>query len=122
MKTLLVLLLLTSTAQARSHRAYHCYYVPHVEHGKAVTSSECFKTKPQCSKELALVLRHSTDRKAISQAACFVSRETEKFTIPTWQATPLTFVLPNHASCLESFQTHQSAGDAPSFCRPTESR
>lgn len=117
----LALIFASSPALARGHRAYGCYYVTHVEHGKAVLSSECFRSVPRCRQELAAVLRHSTDRKAVSQAACFVSRETQSFSIPTWQAKPLTFVLPNRGACLESYQARLAAGDAPTTCHPTES-
>lgn len=115
--SLLIFGSLSARAEARSHRPFHCFYVTSNKTGQV--SSSCYTTRATCSFQLGVTAKQL---KVKHPEACFVSRETESFSIPTRYTTPAREVLPNHASCLEAFRVHQLAGDAPTLCHPTESR
>jgi hypothetical protein len=114
---LLVLVSISARAEARPRKAYHCFYL--VSNKTGDVESACYASNKTCTSYLRMFAKAF---KIQPPDGCFISRETQEITVPTSCAKPLHVILPNYASCLESYRFHLQSGESPTFCHPTESK
>jgi hypothetical protein len=108
-------------SERRHHRpdAYACYYVTSNRTG--TVGSACYRSRRTCEFQLGIFVKQLGT--VMPKERCFVSRETQSFTIEgAYMSVPMVEVLPNRASCVDAYNIHRAAGEEPTPCQPTHAR